>query len=176
MAASWGGGALGCGTTGGRGGADAGKDAGPGALFEAGTTCISAVSCASVADCVAPGTVAPCWQCLLGCCIPVPATTDPQKACDGGSACSVSFCDGAGACTPPKTAKDGAPCGKTCGGVFVFGRSTCQSGLCVGVPESQSACPDRCFGDYTDCPICDPPGCVASCDALPANRPDRCFP
>ncbi len=165
--------ALGCGTPTKSGPADAGVEAGDDAAPEA-SSCASGAPCIAPGDCVGPGTVAACWQCLLGCCLPVEPNNDPAKACDAGSACFVAACDGAGSCTRPKPAKDGAPCGTTCGGVFVYGRSTCMAGSCVGEPATQKACPDRCYGDYTDCPVCAAAGCRGSCDPLP--REDRCFP
>jgi hypothetical protein len=166
-------GALGCGNGTKAAAADAGVEAGDDAALEA-SSCSSGGPCGAPGDCVQPGTVAGCWQCILGCCLPVPPTSDPQKTCDAGSACLLSGCDGAGSCLTPSTAKDGTPCGTTCGGVFVYGRSTCRAGSCEGDPLTQKACPDRCFGDYTDCPGCAAAGCVASCDPLPT--PDRCFP
>src|SRR5512140_239248 len=154
---------------------DGGVEAAADAPLEAMSTCVSALSCNAVNDCVRTGTLAACWQCLLHCCVPVTPGNDPQQVCDAGSACFLSSCDGAGSCSVPLTADDGTPCGTTCGGVFVFGRSSCRNGVCVGEPSTQTACPDRCFGDYTSCSKCDPTGCVASCTALP-NHPDRCFP
>ena len=166
---------AGCATAGTGGATDAGSDASDAGTFEAGSTCPSALSCKGLSDCVGPGTIAACWQCLAGCCVAITPGNDPQQACDAGSACMYSKCDGAGSCTLPVPAPAGTPCGATCGGVFVFATSSCKNGLCVGEASAQSACPDRCFGDYTDCPICDPHGCVASCDPL-AKHPDRCFP
>jgi hypothetical protein len=166
---------TGCATAGTGAAADAGTDASDAETFEAGSTCPSALSCNILADCVGPGTTAACWQCLAGCCVPITPGNDPKKACDAGSACMVSSCDGAGSCSLPVPARTGTPCGATCGGIFVFASSSCRNGICVGEAATQSACPDRCFGDYTDCPICDPTGCVASCDPL-NKHPDRCFP
>ena len=164
-----------CGSDGPKGGpADAGPEASDDAADEAAASTCEQGACSSPEDCARSGTVAACWQCFLGCCFPVPQKNDPAKACDAGSACFVATCDGAGACTKPSPARDGTPCGTTCGGVFVFGQSTCKSGACVGDPQTQKACTDRCYGDYTDCPECAAGGCVASCDPLPT--PDRCFP
>ncbi len=167
--------AMGCATGPAAVSADAGPEGGDGGTFEAGNTCVSALSCTVVNDCVRPGTLASCWQCLLKCCIPITPGNDPRHACDAGSACLRSTCDGAGSCSTPLPAVDGTACGTTCSGIFLSGESSCRNGACVGEAATQKPCADRCFGDYTGCPVCDGNGCVASCDPLPSH-PDRCFP
>lgn len=140
-------------------------------------SCNGAAGCAKPADCAVGGQGDPgCWMCVGACCVAVPETTDPFKACaKKGSACVRATCDGRGACSSPTTLRDGTPCGSVCGGAFVFAHATCANGVCRGEPSSQTSCADVCHGDYTGCDTCDGTGCVASCSALPAH-PDRCWP
>jgi hypothetical protein len=159
-------------------------DGGDGSAVEAGVdeqpsaTCPSQITCAFPADCAraqGDGGVPGCWTCAGGCCDPVAETMDPDKVCaPGGTACAPSTCDGRGGCTGPRVVHDGKPCGKLCGGVFVYGQATCVNGACVGDPRYQTACPQQCYGDYSPCERCDTSGCVAACAPIP-KHPDRCF-
>jgi len=156
-------------------------DAAPDVIADAGApeatslSCPSGIQCAVPADCVPKGGGRiGCWGCFNECCVPTPEGTDPAKAClDGGTACSPSRCDGTGACSPPQLEREGTPCGQMCGGVFMYQRAFCRQGQCVGDPNTQTACKDLCYGDYTPCDLCDTVGCVASC--TPLQRNDRCF-
>ncbi len=135
-------------------------------------TCPSAQGCAAAADC---GGVRGCFECLGGCCLPIPMGTDPAGACAGKTACRPVTCDGSGGCGGPSNAPDDTPCGAVCSGVSRLYKGACQKGVCRADKLRITDCAEACFGDYEDCSICPSTGCVAACTPL-KNHFDLCLP
>ena len=138
----------------------------------------SSADCTEPADCVQTGTsqVAKCWACTNKKCVAVAADSDPNGACESG-ACTVSTCNGLGACSPSKARGDGTECGIVCStGPYAGGGSgngawpgICKGSTCIanhgdgGVTASLKCPLTYCDGPNESCGKCPATGCTAKC-------------